>query len=261
MIRPWPFPTRTSLLREPCSASSRHWHAGPRASYGRRSRNRLRPTAKLTTGGWNSWGTANLQQVRAEVIQRLYTDEDVVNGTASSGSATTIVDIGAAGGGAGQGLAHLESGLLSNRSFVGAWAYVPSVAVPRWSRITQYAPDSGTLTVSPAFGGAVGAVAYEIHYLIHPERINELIKIRARVGSRTAMDSIAEATGINMDKNVLAEGVLADCKRVLAKRTMGAERQLLLEEAKDHEAKWQEGLVLHGYGESWAAPSIGSFQE
>jgi len=208
-----------------------------------------------------AWGTANLQQVRAEVIQRLYTDEDVVNGTASSGSATTIVDIGAAGGGAGQGLAHLESGLLSNRSFVGAWAYVPSVAVPRWSRITQYAPDSGTLTVSPAFGGAVGAVAYEIHYLIHPERINELIKIRARVGSRTAMDSIAEATGINMDKNVLAEGVLADCKRVLAKRTMGAERQLLLEEAKDHEAKWQEGLVLHGYGESWAAPGIGSFQE
>jgi len=197
-----------------------------------------------------AWAQANLVNVRQEVIKRLYTEEDIILGTASSGSTSTIVDVGSTDG------VHLESGILSNRNFIGAYVYVPAVADPKWSRVTTYDPASGTLTFSPLLGATAGTNPYEIHYKLHPERINQFIKDRARIGSRQALDTIAEATAINMDFNVLSEGTLADAKRAIAKRYPSGdpERVRLLAEADEHEAMWQEGLVLHGYGESWFTP-------
>ena len=164
-----------------------------------------------------AWAQSNLQQVRVEVMRRLYTYRDVITGTATSGSTSTILD---AGSGAGYG-ATLESAVYTNNDFVGSWAYVPAVAAPKVSRIVQYDRDSGTLTLSPLLGATAGTNPYEIHYLIPPDRLNDWIGYRAREGSSGAMTTIAEGTAINISKFTLAEGVLADALRYLAKKDHG----------------------------------------
>ena len=55
-----------------------------------------------------AWATCTLQQGRAEVLRGLYPYRNNIMGTASSGSVTTIVDIGAAADGT-----HLESAVYS----------------------------------------------------------------------------------------------------------------------------------------------------
>ncbi|NIR03676.1 MAG: hypothetical protein GTN78_26365 [Gemmatimonadales bacterium] len=125
------------------------------------------------------------------------------------------------------------------------------MTAPKTSRITAYDQAAGTLTLSPALGATASAQAYEIHYKLAPERVNAFIEHRARIASRGALTTIAESTAIALDKFVLVEGVLADCKRFLAKREKGALRDDLEAQADEHEAAWQEGLMTVGYGPSW----------
>ena len=178
--------------------------------------------------------------VRAEVIRRLYITRDVINDTASGGDTSSIISAGGTDG------VHLESAVYTNNDFVAAWVYVPGVAVPQQSRVTAYDRDAGDLTISPVVGATASAEPYEIHYLIPPTRLNDWIKIRAREGSSGAMTTIAEGTAINIDKFTLAEGVLADALRFLAKREQGDTRKLLEFEADHHELLWLRRLAALG---------------
>jgi len=188
-----------------------------------------------------AWATANLQQVRVEVLRRLYTYRDNILGTGSAGGSTTLIeDTGTTD------TVTLESAVYSNNDFVAAWVYVPSVAAPKVSRVTQYDRDGGTLTLSPALGATAASVAYEIHWLLPPDRLNDWIAYRARDGSSGAMTTIAEATAINISKFTLTEGVLADALRFLAKKDQGDGRKLLEMEADHHELLWLERLALEG---------------
>ena len=183
---------------------------------------------------------ANMLNVRAEVIRRLYVTRDVINDTASGGSSSTIISAGGTDG------VHLESAIYTDQAYVSAWVYVPGVASPQQSRVTTYDRDAGTLTISPVLGATASAEPYEIHYDLPPTRLNDWIKIRAREGSSGAMTTIAEGTAINIDKFTLAEGVLADALRYLAKREKGDVRRILEFEAEHHELLWLRRLALRG---------------
>lgn len=183
---------------------------------------------------------ANMLNVRAEVIRRLYITRDVINDTASSGDSTSIISA------AGTNGVHLESAVYTANDYVGIWAYVPGVATPQQSRVTAYDRDGGDLTISPAVGATASGEAYELHYLIAPTRLNDWIKIRGREGSSGAMTTIAEGTAINIDKFTLAEGVLADALKYLAKKETGEVRTQMEQEADHHELLWLRRLALRG---------------
>lgn len=184
---------------------------------------------------------ANIADVRQEVIRRLYVTRDVINDTASGGGTSSIISAG------GTDAVHLESAIYTSNDYVSVWVYVPGVAsAPYQSRVTAYDRDDGDLTISPALGATAASEPYEIHYLIPPTRLNDWIKIRAREGSSGAMTTIAEGTAINIDKFTLAEGVLADALRFLAKREKGDPRKLLEFEADHHELLWLRRLALRG---------------
>jgi hypothetical protein len=183
---------------------------------------------------------ANLADVRGEVIRRLYVVRDVILDTASGGDTSSIISTG------GTDTVHLESAVYTSLDYVSAWVYVPGVAAPQQSRVTAYDRDAGDLTISPVIGASASSEAYEIHYLIPPTRLNDWIKIRAREGSSGAMTTIAEGTAINIDKFTLAEGVLADALKFLAKRESGEIRTLFEREADHHELLWLRRLALRG---------------
>src|SRR3990172_4992302 len=96
-------------------------------------------------------GTTNLKQARQEVLRQLYAEKEVLIGTASGGSVSTIIDVGTTDG------VTLESGLNTTQDLVGSWAYVAAVAAPKSSRITAYDVGTGTLTLSPALGATASA--------------------------------------------------------------------------------------------------------
>ncbi len=183
---------------------------------------------------------ANMLNVRAEVIRRLYITRDVINDTASGGDTTSIISAGGTDG------VHLESAIYTSNDYVGAWVYVPGVAAPQQAKVSAYDRDAGDLTINVALGASAGSEPYEIHYLLPPRYLNDMIKDRAREGSSGAMTTIAEGTAINIDKFTLAEGVLADALRYLAKRESGDARKLMEFEADHHEMLWLRRLALRG---------------
>ncbi len=183
---------------------------------------------------------ANLLNVRAEVIRRLYITHDVINDTASGGDSSSIISAGGTDG------VHLESDIYPSTAYVGAWVYVPGVASPQQSRVTAYESGAGDLTISPVLGASASSEPYEIHYLLPPTRLIDMIKKRALEGSSGAMTTIAEGTAINIDKFTLAEGVLADALRFLAKRETGDVRKLYEFEADHHEMLWLRRLAARG---------------
>jgi len=183
---------------------------------------------------------ANMLNVRAEVIRRLYITHDVINDTASGGDTASIISAGGTDG------VHLESDLYPSTAYVGAWVYVPGVASPQQSRVTAYESGAGDLTISPVLGASASSEPYEMHYLLPPTRLNDMIKKRALEGSSGAMTTIAEGTAINIDKFTLAEGVLADALRFLAKRETGDVRKLYEFEADHHEMLWLRRLAARG---------------
>ena len=183
---------------------------------------------------------ANMADVRQEVIRRLYITHDVINDTASGGDTASIISAGGTDG------VHLESDIYPSTTYVGAWVYVPGVATPQQSRVTAYESGAGDLTISPVLGASAASEPYEMHYLLPPTRLNDMIKKRALEGSSGAMTTIAEGTAINIDKFTLAEGVLADALRFLAKRETGDVRKLMEFEADHHEMLWLRRLAARG---------------
>ena len=183
---------------------------------------------------------ANMADVRQEVIRRLYITHDVINDTASGGDTSSIISAGGTDG------VHLESDLYPSTEYVGAWVYVPGVASPQQSRVTAYESGAGDLTISPVLGASAASEPYEIHYLLPPTRLIDMIKKRALEGSSGAMTTIAEGTAINIDKFTLAEGVLRDALYILAKRETGDVRKLMEFEADHHEMLWLRRLAARG---------------
>lgn len=188
-----------------------------------------------------AWATANRANVRQEVLRRLYTYADVLQGTASSGSTTTITDVGTTDG------VTLESAVYSNNAYAGKWAYVGAVAAPNQAVISQYDRDAGTATLDRALGATASAQVYEIHYLIPPLRLNDIIEQIAEECSSGSITTIAEATAVNMDKFMLAEGTLALVLREIAKSRTGDARKFLEMEADHHEMLYLRMAMNAGY--------------
>ncbi len=129
------------------------------------------------------------------------------------------------------------------------------------SKIIAYdRATGGTFTFSPVFRSAVdtaNTATYEIHYDLHPFRVNEAITYSIEVGTRnalTAPDTDAETT--TLDVETVVEGGLAYCKNAIADQTEARDPaashsdidiQELRRQAVIHEANWLRGLGLAGY--------------
>ena len=188
-----------------------------------------------------AWATSNRADIRQQVLRQLYTYADVLQGTASGGSATTITDIGTTDG------VTLESAVYSSNAYAGKWAYVGAVTAPNQAVVSQYDRDAGTLTLDRALGATASAQVYEIHYLLPPLRLNDIIEQIAEEASSGAMTTLAEATAINIDKFTLAEGSLALALREIAKSRRGDSRKLLEMEADHHEMLYMRLCANAGY--------------
>jgi hypothetical protein len=141
-------------------------------------------------------------------MKALYADQGPLIHTADAGGSTTsIIDDDV-----------LEYSPLSGQEIVGAYVYSNTVAAPLWAQISAYDEDTGTLTLSPALGGDPSSAEYEMHYWIHPERINELISQYGRIASNGAIDAFTdETTAQSIDKFVIAQGVLSELYKVVAR--------------------------------------------
>ncbi len=187
----------------------------------------------------------NLIDLRQELAERLYGTEDVLIGTATGGSTSTVVDTS------------LISTMLGTSNFIGAWVYMYDAAdaAPEgeFRKISAYDPATGTLTVDPVFTAAVAVTdKYEIHYALHPTRLEEALSRACEIGSKRALAAIdfttdPDGTGTAYDKDILFEGALMYIKRGLARRVSGPDRERLRRQAAEHEENWHRGLVLLGY--------------
>lgn len=103
---------------------------------------------------------------RQSVLKRLYRGRyPVASTTTGGGTSTTVVDSG------------LTAGAVDN-DYLRAWIYIVETGTADYgdiSRVTNQ--SSGTLTVSPAFAGGAtdSGQDYEIHYLFHPNEINDTL--------------------------------------------------------------------------------------
>lgn len=87
-------------------------------------------------------------------------------GTATGGSVTTVVDT-----------TQLKSIQYPSSNWVGGWVrMVTGLAAGQISAITGYTPSTGTITVNPAFTGAVASTdAYELWRFPHPQQSLDIL--------------------------------------------------------------------------------------
>lgn len=126
------------------------------------------------------------------------------------------------------------------------------------AKIIAFDRVDGKFTLSPAFRSTIDTSAdYEIHYDLHPFRVNEAITWAIEVGTRnalTAPDTDAETT--TLDVETVVEGALAFCKFAIADQTEARDpaarqsdinKEELRRQAVIHETNWLRGLSLAGY--------------
>ncbi len=126
------------------------------------------------------------------------------------------------------------------------------------SKIIAFDRVAGKFALSPALRSTPDNSAdYEIHYDLHPFRVNAAITWAIEVGSRnalTAPDADAETT--TLDVETVVEGVLAYCKFAIADQTEArdpaarqsdVDKEELRRQAVIHETNWLRGLSLAGY--------------
>ena len=189
--------------------------------------------------------TYSLITLRQEFAERLYGTEDILTGTATGGSTTTVVDTA------------LISSMLGTSNYIGAWIriYDAANAVPEDEvrKVSAFDGATGTLTSDPVWSAAVASTdKYEIHYALHPDRLEEALSRACEVGSKRALAAIdfssdPDGNGTAYNKDILYEGALMYVKRGLARRVSGPNREGLRNQANDHEANWHRGLILLGY--------------
>jgi hypothetical protein len=194
------------------------------------------------------------QAIREKVVDRLYSGYEVVRSTATGGSTSTIVDTA------------LISGIFEANDFIGAYVWISGgsgAPDEEFSKIISFDRTDGTLTVSPVFtAGVVSTDTYEIHYQLHPARVNEGIVWAVEVGTRNALSGpTTDAGTTTLELEVIVEGTLSYCKRAIASQTRARDPALpmlpdeksdLLAQALEHEINWLNGLALIGF-----APFVG----
>jgi hypothetical protein len=103
---------------------------------------------------------------RQSVLKRLYRGRyPVASTTTGGGTSTTVVDSG------------LTAGAVDN-DYLRAWIYIVEAGTADYGDISRVTNQvSGTLTVSPAFAGGAtdSGQDYEIHYIFHPNEINDTL--------------------------------------------------------------------------------------
>jgi len=190
--------------------------------------------------------------IRQAIAAKLYGSDTFLTGTATAaGSTTTMVDT------------KLVSTVAGANQYVGYWLYCDTTtasAAPEGEArmVSQYAPSTGTLTVDPAFTVAVGtgtAATYELHPVLHPDRLNEAINWALEFGSNEAYAAIAQAdddttTNAIYDLDILMEGALYYLKQGWShdQRLDPERRAELTEQWQQHYENWKRGLAeLVGY--------------
>jgi len=125
-------------------------------------------------------------------------------------------------------------------------------AIGEATRVTNvdFSGATSTLTLAPALSAAtVNEMEYEIHYVFHPEDVNDSINDVIHSGSRGALDALTTDAGTTtFEAAVLLAGVLATLKRGLAARGIDSERYI--NEARQYEDEYLDGLVRLGYREA-----------
>lgn len=191
------------------------------------------------------------QALRELVAERLYAGYEIVLCTATGGTNSTIVDTA------------LIQGMFEENDYIGAYVYISSGgAAPEdeSSKIVAFDRATGTLTVSPAWSGATVVVntdTYEIHYDLHPERMNDGLVWAVEVGTNGALTApVTDSTSTTFEAGVVVEGALAYCKRAIANQTRSRdpasirtdeEKLELFRQALEHEANWLEGCRTAGF--------------
>ncbi len=191
---------------------------------------------------------ATRQAIREKIVDRLYRGHEIVRGTTTSaGDSSSVIDTA------------LIQGMFEVTDYIGAYIWLSSgSADEEGSKIISFDRTAGDFTVSPVYSATVGTgVTYEIHYDLHPARVNEAIVWAIEYGSSQALSApTADASSTTLETEVVVEGALSFCKMAIARQT-GArdpatpksdlQTSLLLKQAKEHEANWLAGLELVGY--------------
>ena len=196
--------------------------------------------------------TASRMSLRQAIASKLYGNDTFLTGTATgAGSTTTMVDT------------KLISTMVAADSYVGYWLYIDTTtadaAPAKEARmVSQFDRTTGTVTVDPAFTAIPGTVlvaTYELHPVLHPNRIDEAINWALEFGSNEAYAAIADAddeitTSAIYDRDILMEGALYYLKQGWA-HDPGLDpnrRAELTEQWQRHHESWKRGLSeLVGY--------------
>ena len=116
----------------------------------------------------------------------------------------------------------------------------------------------GTLTLSPVLRSVSDTGAdYEIHYDLHPFRVEEAIVWAIEVGTRNALTAPTTDIGTTtLDVETIVEGALSYCKFAIADQTdardpastqSNIDKEEFRKQAVIHETNWIRGLSLAGY--------------
>ena len=187
--------------------------------------------------------------VRQAVAARLYVYDTFLTGTATAaGSTTTMVDT------------KLISSMAGANQFERYWLYCDSTtasAAPEGEArmVSSYDPATGTLTVDPGFTVALGtgtAATYELHPVLHPDRINEAINWAQEFGSNEALAAVTDddaTTSDFLDRDLLIQGVLYRVKQGWSHdpSLSVARRVELTEQWQGHWEAFNTGIDLLGY--------------
>ena len=184
--------------------------------------------------------------LRQAIIRRLYSPHrPTASATTSAGSDTTTVT----------DTILSPAGLTED--FIGAWIYIieaPAVAGPAIYTIVRctsldFSIGNSDITISPAFSDVIEtAKDYEVHYVFHPDDINNLINDIIRDGSRGALSALSvDGDSTTFERDIILDGALSTLKRRLSIRKSGQEAFRLKKEAQFHEINYRAGLGLSGY--------------
>src|SRR3990167_8062907 len=193
--------------------------------------------------------TSTRISLRQEIASKLYGSDTFLTGTATAaGTTSTMVDT------------KLISTVAGSNQYVGYWLYCDSTtasAAPEGEArmVSQYAPSTGTLTVDPIFTVALGtgtAATYELHPVLHPDRLDEAINWAQEFGSNEALAAVSDddaTTSDFLDRDLLIQGVLYRVKQGWSHdpSLSVARRVELTEQWQGHWEAFNTGLDLLGY--------------
>src|SRR3990172_6067133 len=146
--------------------------------------------------------TTSRLSLRQQVASVLHGSDTFLTGTVASGSASTAV------------VTALISTMAGANQFVGYWLYIDAAAdaAPEGEArmVKEYNPVNGTLTVDPDFTAAPAASdTFELHPVLHPDRINEAINWALEFGANEAYAAITDddlTSSPIYDRDILVQG-------------------------------------------------------